>query len=500
MADPTDTNETIITPAQAEAAESVDKIPCGICRRQFSRYPSPLHLPRNPTMLTRPIPSRLAPSRPHPIPLCPQSHSRCSEPFYRAELETDIRAEPSKSAEERARMMELLRRFEADALDDPFADSPDEPDSDPAEAADGDDLERRLAGMDLDGASYEQLWAVLTPSERTKFLTAVRDPSSELAQQLLARQALAEEPLEPWWLAGAPPGPTHPPNPPSLQLAHRPPPKYAPRPALVPLPASLARPPPRAEQRDFPLAYNLVAILIAYAYATRHLAASPLSSLEAPADARALMGRAVPFLVDRRATTRFASLAGVVTDVWSRLGQVRPFFRPERIGGAFVGVFFLFSDWVGGREQGTMTPSAFSLLLRDAATLLAPRRVSVVGFINDDDDDDDDGDGGAPAREDPPADPPASPASRALSDLHALFRPAHPSVAAKVLFYAAQVQGAPPPVLAALAAEVGAKARRVEAESLVGAGVAAGAGATLGRPGSGDGGRPKKAVVTLVDS
>lgn len=59
------------------------------------------------------------------------------------------------------------------------------------------------------------------------------------------------------------------------------------------------------------------------------------------------MGRAVPFLVDRRATTRFESLAGVVTDVWSRLGQVRSFFRPERIGGAFVG-FFLLTGWVGG--------------------------------------------------------------------------------------------------------------------------------------------------------
>ena len=36
-------------------------------------------------------------------------------------------------------MMELLRRFEADALDDPFADEPtDEPDVDPAEAAAGD--------------------------------------------------------------------------------------------------------------------------------------------------------------------------------------------------------------------------------------------------------------------------------------------------------------------------------------------------------------------------
>ena len=149
-----------------------------------------------------------------------------------------------------------------------------------------------------------------------------------------------------------------------------------------------------------------------------------------------------------------------------------------------------------------MTPSAFSLLLRDAATLLVPQRVSVVGFINDDDDDDDDddNDGGAPAREDPPADPPASPASRALSDLHALFRPAHPSVAAKVLFYAAQVHGARASVLAALADEVWAQARAVEAESLTGAGVTAGAGATLGRQVSGDGGQPKRALVTLIDS
>lgn len=58
-------------------------------------------------------------------------------------------------------MMELLRRFEADALDDPFADEPDEPD-DPAEAAAGDDLERRLAGMDL-GASPALLYLQSQP-------------------------------------------------------------------------------------------------------------------------------------------------------------------------------------------------------------------------------------------------------------------------------------------------------------------------------------------------
>ena len=120
---------------------------------------SPLHLPRNLAMLTHLVP-------PRPIPLRPQSHSQCSEPFYRAELETDIRAEPSKSAEERARMMELLRRFEADALDDPFADEPDEPD-DPAEAAAGDDLERRLAGMDL-GASPALRSRNPSPSRRSR--------------------------------------------------------------------------------------------------------------------------------------------------------------------------------------------------------------------------------------------------------------------------------------------------------------------------------------------
>ena len=63
-------------------------------------------------------------------------------------------------------MMELLRRFEADALDDPFADEPDEPD-DPAEAAAGDDLERRLAGMDL-GASPALRSRNPSPSRRSR--------------------------------------------------------------------------------------------------------------------------------------------------------------------------------------------------------------------------------------------------------------------------------------------------------------------------------------------
>lgn len=69
--------------------------------------------------------------------------------------------------------------------------------------------------------------------------------------------------------------------------------------------------------------------------------------------------------------------------------------------------------------QGAITPPAFALLLRDAATLLRPPLVAVA--------EDDEG---------------CVPALRALSDLHALFKPRSPRTAAKITFYAAQVHRA----------------------------------------------------------
>jgi hypothetical protein len=36
----------------------------------------------------------------------------CSETFYRREIDTDIRMQPSKSAAERLKMLELLKKFE----------------------------------------------------------------------------------------------------------------------------------------------------------------------------------------------------------------------------------------------------------------------------------------------------------------------------------------------------------------------------------------------------
>ena len=65
--------------------------------------------------------------------------------------------------------------------------------------------------------------------------------------------------------------------------------------------------------------------------------------------------------------------------------------------------------------QGVITPAAFALLLRDAATLLRLPLITV----------EDEGE--------------CVPALRALSDLHALFEQRSPRTAAKIVFYAAQV-------------------------------------------------------------
>jgi hypothetical protein len=51
-------------------------------------------------------------------------------------------------------MMDLLKRFEEDSLDDPFANSDDDEGGAGGGAADDDDLERRLAGIDLGEFSY----------------------------------------------------------------------------------------------------------------------------------------------------------------------------------------------------------------------------------------------------------------------------------------------------------------------------------------------------------
>jgi hypothetical protein len=74
-----------------------------------------------------------------------QPHSQCSETFYRKEVETGIQSEPSKSAEEKLKMMEVLKRLEEKSGEDDlnFFEEEDE-DMDTS-----DDLAQRLSGLDI---------------------------------------------------------------------------------------------------------------------------------------------------------------------------------------------------------------------------------------------------------------------------------------------------------------------------------------------------------------
>jgi len=145
-------------------------------------------------------------------------------------------------------MMDLLKRFEEDNLDDPFAD----PENNNEEGGDGGDvLERRLAGLDLGSASGDQIWAVLTPTERARFTRVVQDPTSELAKTLLASPDIADEMVTPWWVASSS---TPQPNVPASRPARAPDVMAIPEPLL-------AAPTPSPPALAFPLAYNLVAIL-----------------------------------------------------------------------------------------------------------------------------------------------------------------------------------------------------------------------------------------------
>ncbi|EMD38803.1 hypothetical protein CERSUDRAFT_92834 [Gelatoporia subvermispora B] len=431
----TDPSPSITTHVQE--SEPIASVPCSICRRQFSRYTCPrCNIPYCSLLCFR-----------------SDSHAECAEAFYRQEIETEVRSEPSKTAEERRRTLELLKRFEEDALDDPLAD-PAMTDED-----DGEDLAERLGELDIDNASYEELWAKLTPAERDKFVRALGDPSSELARQLLTREELERARIESWWEA-----------PESLDAdadkasSTRVPKSYGKRPAMMSVPKSLTD---ASSTRSGPsLLYNICAVCIAYAYVTRHLAASPLEAIPRGdpehADARHEIARLVPFLTDRKSTTIHPSLSSVVTDLWSRF------------------------------PSGEINPELFALLLRDTSTLIRPSTVTVVSP--------------SPSSSST-ADLSSHPSATlllALSDVSALFSPPpqappapsptppppqKPSPAAhKLVFYAAHIAGAPPAVLRMLADEAVLQAEAVLREG--------GASAVTGTGPSGTGVGPRDVTTT----
>ena len=69
-----------------------------------------------------------------------QKHDQCSEGFYRDQVQTDIKTTPSATAEERLKIMALLKRFEESNAEEADLDDEDEEE---------DAMIQRLKGVDL---------------------------------------------------------------------------------------------------------------------------------------------------------------------------------------------------------------------------------------------------------------------------------------------------------------------------------------------------------------
>ncbi|KAL1667050.1 hypothetical protein GGF50DRAFT_125123 [Schizophyllum commune] len=361
-----------------------------------------------------------------------ESHNQCSEGFYKKQVESDIHGQASASAEERRRMMEVLKRFEEEAASGGLDEGLDEDEDEDGE--EGDELAARLEGVDLDSIPPDELWEMLTPEQRAKFLEAVNNPESELARSLLANEQAAIRP--PWWEVDVSRGAinastndvettaSH-----EGGMSNRPSPMRIPMRMIKPLPVG-----------QVSLVYNFVAICIAYAYIVRHLALSRLGDAagEEAAEAGRILRSLVPFLVDKRSRTVFSELEEAVTDVWSRM------------------------------EERTRSAPLFAALLKDTATLFKPSLVVSPSSSEE-------GDPSAGDTTDSSALPQATPIL-VLSDLLTFSEGAAKStpspssapsttVGHKLLFYAAHLASTPAQVLGFVAGEALARASAFEREA-----------------------------------
>lgn len=283
------------------------------------------------------------------------------------------------------------------------------------------DLAERLKNVDLDNADPDALWSLLTAEERSKFLSAMGNPSSDLAQQLLNSEELERDKQRPWWEAS---GIEDGEGTSSREI----------EPILIPL--SMVK--PSSDSKTF--IYNMCAICIAYAFTVRHFAVSSLSGISPDkpdhGGAIRLLSQLVPFLTENKSTTRFTSLSDVITDIWPRF------------------------------DKGQVTSQTFALLLGDCVDLLKSLPITPMSVQD-----------GTPAIN-PRYHPHCTPIL-ALSDLSNLFsrtisagiptgkatgkaRKNH--ITQKLLFYAAQIYSTPSHMLHLLSSELSTNAQIMHQE------------------------------------
>ncbi|EIW79088.1 hypothetical protein CONPUDRAFT_145257 [Coniophora puteana RWD-64-598 SS2] len=389
-----------IRAAPLEATGSkLEQQPCGICRRQFARYACPTC-----NLLYCSLTCFRS-----------ETHSQCSEGFYRKEIESGIKNESSRSAEERMKMLELLKRVEDQSLEDGMEILGGDEDDEDDEA---DDLAKRLDGIDLENATAADVLDALTPEQRERFAKLFKDPDSNLARQLLSSEALELERSRPWWES---PMSSDPYLKPSMSQEMQP----TERPPLMEIPQQLLSRRPSGPS----LLYNICAVMLTYAYLIRHFSVSTLHQLlssdseEEAAAARHVVRQALPFISDRQSTLVHTGTKGVISSVWTGFGE------------------------------GQVDAKTITVLLRDAAVLLAPRKVAPLAEAS-------------ASPEEQILSRPSINCVLALSDLRAVFDPSlsgvgkrNAHVGMKLTFYAAHVLDYPIRPLQELVDELQAQAR-----------------------------------------
>lgn len=89
------------------------------------------------------------------------------------------------------------------------------------------------------------MWEILTPTEREKFMKALENPASELAQRLLGSEQLEVELERPWWIGNE-----------AEEEQEGKQKRASSRPEPIHIPQSMVKPVPHGH----PLIYNLCAI------------------------------------------------------------------------------------------------------------------------------------------------------------------------------------------------------------------------------------------------
>ncbi|BGP17660.1 hypothetical protein JCM10213_004644 [Rhodosporidiobolus nylandii] len=349
---------------RAPIVSTADAPPCGICHKQLSRYTCP------------------ACNLPYCSLSCfkAEEHRQCSEAFSRNTLKEEVQGGPQQAGageQDKQRMMHMLKEFEEqqrelEELEGEDADE-DEDDSEEGRARrrEREELEKKLAGVNIDSLSPDDLLALLTPSQQSAFQSTLQDPTrvNKLVDDYF-------EGDEPWWIVeeerkvlkelaeaskqaaraerekeGAQEQPEEDADEESEEEVEEVRPPIMDQGKLPPLPKgsdgkAAANP---------KLAFNVVAVLFAYAYTLRTFALTSFASLPERSTERIaaiqVLSQLLPFLVER-STSAFEDVDGAVESVMAR------------------------------EEANSFPPELVTMLLQDLASLLRPAPISAIAPVS----------------------------------------------------------------------------------------------------------------------